>query len=158
MIKYFPKKQREGRQLRSGRPAPTLSCVPEGEWFTKDRGQAFGERAGRRGEERGPARAQTAVRARPQPGRSGRLWSGRSPGEFEQVQTRAPAWRAQDQPVAGRGSPGAEREENARSRARPCLDLWVNEASPSAKEPREEGVGAGRQAQRTRKPRKALDH
>lgn len=137
MIKYFPKKQREGRQLRSGRPAPTLSCVPEGEWFTTDRGQAFGERAGggRGGEERGPARAQTAARARPQPGRSGRLWSGRSPGEFEQVQTRAPARRAQDQPVAGRGSPGAEREENARSRARPCLDLWVNEASPVPRNP-----------------------
>lgn len=64
-----------------------------------------------------------------------RLWSGRSPGEFEQVQTRAPAWRAQDQPVAGRGSPGAEREENARSRARPCLDLWVNEASPVPRNP-----------------------
>lgn len=55
--------------------------------------------------------------------------------EFEQVQTRAPAWRAQDQPVAGRGSPGAEREENARSRARPCLDLWVNEASPVPRNP-----------------------
>lgn len=84
MIKYFPKKQREGRQLRSGRPVPTLSCVPEGEWFTTDRGQAFGERAGggRRGEERGPARAQTAVRAGLSPDAQGDSGADVRPGNL----------------------------------------------------------------------------